>query len=145
MGDEVDAEELAAALFVSLRQLVANARKSRAVGDLSAAETSALVSLKRAGVTTSAALARVEQITPQAMGATLAALESRGLIERGPDPDDGRRILLSLTGAGLDVMVARRTERTSAVARTMDERFSPAELRILRDAAPLLERLAEDF
>ena len=32
------------------------------------------------------ALAKQEQISPQSMGATLAGLQRRGLVERQPDP-----------------------------------------------------------
>jgi len=53
-----------------------------------------------AGPTTATALAKQEQISPQSMGETLAILEQRGLIARVPDPDDGRRVILSLTDAG---------------------------------------------
>ena len=31
-------------------------------------------------------LAKLEQISPQSMGATLASLEARGLVQRRPDP-----------------------------------------------------------
>ena len=34
------------------------------------------------------------------MGATLSALEVRGLVARGPDTSDGRRVVLSLLPAG---------------------------------------------
>ena len=34
------------------------------------------------------------------MGATIAALETRGLVERTPDPDDGRATIARITPAG---------------------------------------------
>jgi hypothetical protein len=37
----------------------------------------------------------------------------------------------------------RRSGRTQLLARALSEHFSPEELAVLRDAAPLLERLAE--
>lgn len=67
---------------------------------LSMPERTALSHLERSGSTTSSALARDVQITAQAMGATLAALRSRGLVERSPDPDDGRRVVLTVSEAG---------------------------------------------
>jgi DNA-binding MarR family transcriptional regulator len=45
------------------------------------------------------------------MGATLGGLESHGLIARHADPDDGRRILLSLTEAGRRALRNRRSHR----------------------------------
>jgi DNA-binding MarR family transcriptional regulator len=87
----------------------------------------------------------VEQISPQSMGATLAALEARGLVDRRPDPADGRRILLSLTDAGLVVLRTRRNVKTERLARALSGGFTPRELKQLMAAAPLIERLAETF
>jgi DNA-binding MarR family transcriptional regulator len=106
-------------------------------------EASALVRLERAGPATSAALARLEQISPQGMGATLAGLEARGLVERRPDPDDGRRVLMSVTDAGSRVLWDKRNARTEQLARVLSSQFTPAELKQLMAAAPLIERLAQ--
>ncbi len=62
-------------------------------------ERSALARLDRGGPATSSAMAREAQITAQAMGATLNALRNRGLVERRPDPEDGRRVVLTVTDA----------------------------------------------
>lgn len=145
MTDVVNVEELAAALFGDIRLLIHAARVARDLGDTSAAEVAALTSLKRAGESTSSGLARVEGISPQAMGVTVAALEARGLIARHQDPDDGRRVLLTLTEAGREVLAARNSSFAAAMTRALAQGFTEAELRTLRDAAPLLERLAEGF
>lgn len=57
-------------------------RQSPVQGELTLPEVSALSRLERAGTATASELARAEQITPQAMRATLTGLEERGLIER---------------------------------------------------------------
>jgi DNA-binding MarR family transcriptional regulator len=77
------------------------------------------------------------------MGATIVALEARGLVEREKDTGDARRILLRLTDAGREVMDARRDARATAIARELGRRFDAAEIETLRAAAPLLARLAE--
>jgi DNA-binding MarR family transcriptional regulator len=61
-------------------------RQAQIEGEQTLPELSALLRLDRGGRATAAALARAEQITPQSMGATLAALEARGLVAREPDP-----------------------------------------------------------
>ncbi|WP_141726403.1 MarR family transcriptional regulator, partial [Actinacidiphila rubida] len=100
--------------------------------------------LDRGGPTTSSALARQEQITAQAMGATLAGLEAQRLIERSRDPEDGRRVLLALTGAGRAALQRRRDARTEMLAGALTGgAFTPEELARLAAAAPLLERLAQ--
>ncbi|MEZ5080516.1 MAG: winged helix DNA-binding protein [Thermoleophilia bacterium] len=47
-------------------------------------------------------LARLAQITPQAMGYLVDQLAERGYVERIPDPDDRRAVLVRLTGRGWD-------------------------------------------
>ena len=113
--------------------------------ELTLSESAALARLDRGGPATAATLARAEQISPQSMGATLAALETRGLITRAPDPEDGRRVILSVTDAGLEVLRNRRTARTEQLARALSSGFTPAELEQLAAVAPLLERLAQSI
>ena len=79
------------------------------------------------------------------MGATLAALEARGLIERAPDPDDGRRAVMSITDAGLELLRSRRNAKVQQLARALATEFTPAELDQLAAIAPLLERLAQSI
>lgn len=107
-------------------------------------ERTALALLDRSGPTTSSALAREVQITAQAMGATLGALRDRGLVERRPDPDDGRRAVLLVTDAGRQALRDKRNARAELIARALTGgEFTPAELARLAAAAPLLDRLAQ--
>jgi DNA-binding MarR family transcriptional regulator len=76
------------------------------------------------------------------MGATFAGLEARGLVERNPDPGDGRRVVLSITDAGLRLLRSRRSARTEQLAEALSG-FTPSELEALMVAAPLIERLAQ--
>ena len=138
---ELDA--LAGELRVSIGLLVRRLRQTEAPGELTMPETTALARLDRGGPMTASALAKQEQISPQSIGATLAGLEERGFVRRAPDPDDGRRVVLSLTAAGRKVLGDRRNARVQALSRALRDEFSPAELEQLRELAPLLERLAE--
>ena len=139
----MDAQEVAASLRTGVGLLLRRLKQAPAEGDLTLPESSALARLDRGGPTTAAELARQEQISPQSMGATLLRLLERGYVEKRPDPTDGRRYLLSVTQAGAGVVHQRRSGRTQLLARALSEQFSPDELAVLRDAAPLLERLAE--
>jgi DNA-binding MarR family transcriptional regulator len=135
--------ELAGALRVSVGLLVRRARQAQAAGELTLPETSALARLDRCGPITAAALAKLEQISPQSMGATLGALEARGLVERRPDPGDGRQVLVSPSKAGLAVLHNRRNERTLQFAQGLSNGFTRTEIEQLKAAVPLIERLAE--
>jgi DNA-binding MarR family transcriptional regulator len=143
MVDDPDIEKVAAALLVGIGLLIRRVRQAQAEGELTMPETSALARLDRGGPTTATQLARLEQISPQSMGATLGALEARGLVERRHDPDDGRRVVVSVTPAGLEMLRNRRNARTEHVARALAAGFTPAEVDQLRSAAPLIERLAQ--
>ena len=137
--------DIAAALRVSVGMLLRRLRQVRPDDELSLPESSALARLDRIGPATPGALAKVEQISPQSMGATLAALEARRLIERRPDPADGRRVVLSVTEAGLELLRNKRGARTEQLAQALSAGFTIAELRQLAAAAPLLERLAQSI
>jgi DNA-binding MarR family transcriptional regulator len=145
MPGEPDVHDIAAALRVSVGMLLRRLRQVRPDDELTLPESSALARLDRTGPATPGALAKVEQISPQSMGATLAALEARGLIERRPDPADGRRVVLSVTEAGLELLRNKRGARTEQLARALSAGFTAAELRQLAVAAPLLERLAQSI
>jgi len=137
--------DIAAALRVSVGMLLRRLRQVRPDDELTLPESSALARLDRIGPATPGALAKVEQISPQSMGATLAALEARGLIARQPDPADGRRVVLSVTEAGLELLRNKRGARTEQLAQALSAGFTAAELRQLATAAPLLERLAQSI
>jgi DNA-binding MarR family transcriptional regulator len=145
MADGLDAQEVAAALRVSIGLLRRRMRQVPVEGELTMPETSALARLDRGGPATPGALAKLEQISPQSMGTTLAALEARGLVERHPDPGDGRRAVMSLTEAGRQVLQDKRNARTQQLAQALAAGFTREELSLLMAAAPLLERLAQSI
>jgi DNA-binding MarR family transcriptional regulator len=145
MTQEPDATDVAGALRASIGLLLRRLRQVQAAGELTLPESAALTRLDRGGPSTASALARLEQISPQSMGATLGTLEARGLIERRPDPQDGRRVVLSITDAGRQVLQNKRNARAERLAKALAAGFTPSELRQLQAAAPLLERLAQSI
>jgi len=145
MSEDPDVDQVAAALRVSIGLLLRRLRQVQVEGELTLPESSALTRLDRGGPTTPSELAKLEQISPQSMGATLAALEAKGLVGRRPDPRDGRRVVLSVTEAGRAVLLDKRNARAEQLAKALSAGFTPAELRQLMAAAPLLERLAQSI
>ncbi|HYS40729.1 MAG TPA: MarR family transcriptional regulator [Pseudonocardiaceae bacterium] len=67
---------------------------------VTALQYTALTVLQRRDGLSSAQLARNSFVTPQAMADLVTGLERRGLITRDRDPDNRRRLLISLTEAG---------------------------------------------
>jgi DNA-binding MarR family transcriptional regulator len=141
MSADARAEDVARELLLCVGLLRRRLRQMPVTDELSFPETAALGRLDRGGATTAADLARQEQISPQSMGATLGELEARGLVKRQPDPDDGRRILLSISPVGRRVLNRRRNARVEQLAQGLAG-FTEAELEQLALATPLIERLA---
>jgi hypothetical protein len=50
---------------------------------------------------------------------------------------------MHITAAGVQVVRNRRNARAEQLAKALTAEFTTAELRVLTEAAPLLERLAE--
>ena len=100
-----------------------------------------LVRLDKSGPASASELAGAERIRPQSMAATLATLDEQGLIRRERDPEDGRRMLVSLTATGLQHATGGRREREDWLARTLREVCTEPELQAILVAAGALERV----
>jgi DNA-binding MarR family transcriptional regulator len=128
------------AVFSRLRRRL---REVAGLGDLTPTQTSVLSRIE-SGVPASASdLATLERVRPQSMAATLAAVHEQGLIERQPDPADGRRQLISLTEAGREAIAGSRRQREEWLARALTDHYSEAERQTIIEALTLLDRLVE--
>jgi DNA-binding MarR family transcriptional regulator len=142
---ESDIEGAAFDLRLALARIVRRLRQAHEPGELTLSEISVLSRLDRDGPATPGALAGGERVRPQAMGNTLAALEQRGLVARMPDPDDGRKVSMSATEAGRQLLLDRRSASTRRMTRALAEGFTPEERLQLIEAIPLLDRLADSL
>jgi DNA-binding MarR family transcriptional regulator len=115
----------------------------RGEGGLTGPHLATLSRLDRHGPMTSANMPRCEQISPQAMGATVAGLEKLGLVAHKADAADGRRLILTLTPEGRTVIRSGRDAVVERIAAVLEESFTDEEAAILGAAAPLLGLLAD--
>lgn len=111
--------------------------------DLTPSQESALALVGKHGAATASALASAEGVRPQSMATTLAALDQHGLIRRSPDPEDGRRQLVTLTEAGRERVADNRQVREEWLARAFEDRYTEQERQTVLDALTLMERLSE--
>lgn len=87
--------------------------------DLSRTAASVLGTLRAEGPQRVTVLAERESIAQPSMSQLLQRLERRGLVERQPDPADGRACRLAITEAGDDALRGRSAAR----ADWLDERL----------------------
>ena len=122
--------------------IVRTARRLRqeAGTDLSPSLTAALSTVERHGPMTPSELAARERIQRPTATRVLARLEEQGLIERTPDPRDGRSSLVTATTAGRELLAALRTRKTAFLASRI-ETLSADERATLERAADILERM----
>lgn len=143
MSEAPGVRETANRLRVAIGAVKRRIREASAEGELTNPQITALSRLDRLGPMTTAGLARREQISPQAMGATIASLEKLGLVARSADDADGRLSILGLTPEGLAAVRSGRNAVVDRIVAVLDESFTDAEIEAIAVAAPLIERLAD--
>ncbi|MEU8973430.1 MarR family transcriptional regulator [Streptomyces monashensis] len=101
-----------------------------------------LTSVVREGQVTAAELATLEHVSPQSIAQSLAVLKAAGLVHTEPDPQDGRRKLVSADPSATELVERLLAGRADFLARAIDRVVAPEELPDLDKAIELLERLA---
>jgi DNA-binding MarR family transcriptional regulator len=140
---EPTAEQVAADMAAVVSTLMRRLRTASPESRLTPSQRSVLSRLDGEGPSTTAALARAEYVRPQSMRLTLSALEEQGLVERTPDPNDGRQSVVSATALGRSTLALVRAAKRSWLAGAIDDELDGAERRVLADAVVLLRRLVE--
>lgn len=101
----------------------------------------ALATVDRHGPMTPRALADHERVQPPTMTRVVAALEEQRLLSRRPHPTDGRQVLLTVTERGRELLRETRERKQAWLLERLAE-LNPQELKILEQAAPILERIS---
>jgi DNA-binding MarR family transcriptional regulator len=140
----IDAASLAAELHALNGKLKRKLREQASAGDLTPSQSAVLRHLGRNGPTTVTALAKMEGVRPQSMGATVAGLEALGLVKGSPDVKDGRQTILSLTPACRDMIRTGRAARQDWLLRAIQSKLSADEQAQLAFSLRLLGRIVDD-
>lgn len=139
-----DAAKLAAELRSLVGKLRRRMREQADVGDLTPSQAAVWERLERDGPMTVSALARAEGVRQQSMGATVAALELAGVIDRAPDPADGRQSVLTVSAAMRERVERGRAVRQDWLTRGIERELDLGERQILARALALLGRVADN-
>ncbi|MFC4033678.1 MarR family winged helix-turn-helix transcriptional regulator [Streptomyces polygonati] len=103
-----------------------------------------LAHLYRSGPGSPSAIAAALHVQPQSLTRTLAALEADGLVTRARDAADGRQHRIELTRDGFEAMARDVDHRDAWLRARMQAELNETEREVLRLAARLLDRLAEE-
>lgn len=128
--------------------IVRTARRLRqeaagASGQLTPTSAAALATVERHGPLTPSELAGIERVKRPTATRTLGVLSEAGLVERAPDPEDGRSALVSVTAEGRERLRRLRGRKNAYLARRMRD-LPDADVATLTRAATILERILED-
>jgi DNA-binding MarR family transcriptional regulator len=134
---------LASALRISVARLSRRLRSERDPANelLPVGQLSVLGSLFRSGPSTVGQLAAAERVQPPSMTRTVNALVEGGYVVRRPHATDGRQVVVALSARGEETLAADRKRRDVWLAQRLRE-LTPEERHLLRQAAPVIERLA---
>jgi len=110
--------------------------------DLSPSTVAALASVERHGPLTPSELAAIERVKRPTATRTLRVLCDEGMVERTPDPADGRSALVSVTPAGRGRLRRLRGRKNAYLARRMRD-LPQEDVATLERAAAILEGILE--
>jgi DNA-binding MarR family transcriptional regulator len=110
--------------------------------ELSLTAASTLRRLERAGPHRLCDLHAPEGVTQPAMTQLVTRLERDGLARRGPDPHDGRVVVVSITDAGRAAIARRREGRQRALSALLG-RLPATDRAAIVAALPALDRLGD--
>ncbi len=111
--------------------------------ELTPTAASALATVDRHGPLTPSELAEIERVKRPTATRTLRALIDAGLVDRTPDPDDGRSALVSVSATGRERLRRLRGRKNAYLARRMRD-LPTEDVATLERAASILERILEE-
>ncbi|MGO9903708.1 MAG: MarR family winged helix-turn-helix transcriptional regulator [Solirubrobacteraceae bacterium] len=123
--------------------LVRVVRRMRAEPAPSVGRVAVLRRLEADGPSSISDLAARERMRPQSMAEIVHDLQTTGLVSRRADSAEGRRALIELTPAGLNLLQATHTQREAWLTEALERELDASERALLHEASLLLSRIAD--
>jgi DNA-binding MarR family transcriptional regulator len=140
----IDTVEVADSLRPVLLRVGRELRREARAEGISPEQVSLLVAVKYAPGTGIRDLAAHERISAPALTRHVDRLERGGLVRRTPNPDDGRRVGLTLTDEGHRVLRRVRSRRTAWLATRLRGLDGPELAAVAAAIEPLARLLKEE-
>lgn len=138
MAARLDDDELR----LVVQRVARRIRNNRGDEHMSDSQLGVLFVLEKGGDASPSTLAEHERVSPPSMNRTLNGLEERGLVRRDPSAEDARKVIISLTAAGRELVRETRRLRTAWFSRQLSA-LSPEERAALEAVIPILRRIAD--
>ena len=129
-------------LRLLVQRVARRIRRNRGDESMSDSQLGVLFLLDKIGDASPSRLAEHERVSPPSMNRTLNGLEERGLVRRTPSPDDARKVDVSITETGLDLIRETRRLRTAWFSRQLAA-LDAEERAALEAVVPVLRKLAD--
>lgn len=134
--------ELSSELRVAVNRLARRLRAEKADSDLTDSQTTVLGVLAVRGALTLSELGEIERVTLPSMNRTVGILVEAGYIDRETSAEDRRKVMLTLSPAGVDLVRETRRRRDEWLYRRLAI-LDPAQREVLAAAASALRELSD--
>ena len=134
--------ELSSELRVAVNRLARRLRAEKADTDLTDSQTTVLGVLAVRGALTLSELGEIERVTLPSMNRTVGILVDAGYIDREASADDRRKVLLTLSPAGVELVRETRRRRDEWLYQRLAT-LDPAQRGVVAAAASALRELSD--
>ncbi|PUZ20697.1 DNA-binding transcriptional regulator, MarR family [Chitinophaga costaii] len=141
MSSKAEDLALATEIRIAVSRMHRQFRKQITRFAVSMPEQSVMAILDRRGKMLPSELAGIEKVSAQSMSQTLNHLHALDFIHKKSDPDDKRKVVVSLSKKGKDTLAQMRHVRSEWLSNVMAG-LSAEEKKLLQQSAALLQQLA---
>ncbi|MFF1571459.1 MarR family winged helix-turn-helix transcriptional regulator [Leifsonia sp. NPDC058292] len=134
--------DLSSALRIAVARLSRRLRAEKADHELSDTQIATLAFVVRSGARTIGQLSEFERVKPPSMNRTINHLEAAGYVVRTPDADDGRKVVVTATDDGRELVAETRRRRDAWLHKRL-RGLTPEQRETLAEAAAIMRELAD--
>ncbi len=129
-------------LRIAIMRLSRRMRLERVATDITDGQLSVLFVLMQEGAQTLSSLSEQEKVSAPSMNRTVNSLVRAQLVTRGRSTEDGRKVTIEPTDAGLELVKETRRRRVAWFARQLAQ-LTAEQRAVVSAATPLLRQVAD--